>query len=879
MDFAREKREDLLKRLSSSTKGLKDETVVINRRKYGENVFEKPRKKSFFKRLFLSLTEPMMLILLVSAAITLGINVGKYFKAGEADFSEFVGIMLAITLSVAITMIMEGSSQRAFDALEKTYENVIVKVRRDGKTAIIKQNEVVVGDIVIISSGDKVVADGRLIVSDSLSLDESALTGESMPVLKNSETTINKSGHIAELENCVFAGTFVAGGSGEYVVTAVGSKAEVGKIAAEIGKERETKTPLQEKLNSLSKTISFIGVCVSAAIFVFETLKLWAAQGLSFHDVQEIFVSCIVLIVAAVPEGLPTIVAVSLALNMIKLSKERALIKKIIATETTGSVSVICSDKTGTLTENKMKVVKICAADFCKNAEDVKSEILYENFCINSSADLIDGDLRGGTEVALLAHYNEVTGNDYRLMRNKYSKVSTVPFSSKTKFMETTVKMPNGFRRYIKGAPEVVFKLSDLTDEELKKINKNAESYERFSYRILAFGHVDIDNESESKKYSFDGFAVIADKIRTEAYDAVKTAKRSGVDVKMLTGDNLLTACAVAKDLGIITSESQAVTGADLEKLSDRELKSVIKNVKVVARSTPSVKLRIVKALKELGEVVAVTGDGINDAPAIRHADVGIAMGISGSEITKEAADMVLLDDGFNGVVKAIEFGRNVYKNIKRFIMFQLSVNVAALVFVAISCLFGLNMPFNALELLFINVIMDGPPAITLGLYKSDGEIMTEPPVRRSEGLISKSAWARIILHGFYMATVTFLQYRYNFLGVKVGEVTASVFVLFTAFQLFNAFNAKELGRKSIFKSTGNYLMPITFTAVFAILVLAVTFVPSAFGISSLGFIGWLKTVALAFSIVVVSEISKLLPNLKTFKRGEKKINKKASYR
>ncbi len=868
MDFISEKREEVLKKFSSFPDGIDEQKVLESRERFGENVLEKPKKKSFIKRLLSALSEPMMLILLVSAAITLGINLGKYFKCGEADFSEFSGIIFAVGLSVSITLIMESSSQKAFDALKKSYRNVFVKVRRNGKILKIPQSEIVCGDIVIISSGDKVTADGRLLKSDSLSLDESALTGESSPVQKDAEAVLNKNVHIAEAKNYVFSGTFVSGGSGEYVVTAVGTNAEIGKIAKEIGKEREEKTPLSEKLNSLSKTVSLIGVIVSACIFIAEAIKLAVSGEFTFSAVQEIFVSCIVLIVAAVPEGLPTIVAVSLALNMIKLSGEKVLIKKLVATETTGMVSVICSDKTGTLTENKMKVVKICTTTFCKNAEEVKSDILYENFCINSTADLIPGvGSEIGTEAALLTHYRDVTKKDYKVLRNKYGKVSTIPFSSKTKYMMTAVRTDGGERRYLKGAPEVILTHCDLTDYEFKSVKKNMEEYEKVSYRILAFAHLDITETEETAyknkeelKYVFDGFAVIADKIRKEVFSAVETAEKSGVDVKMLTGDNIVTAKAVAKQLKIITSESQAVTGADIERLSDKELKEAIKDIKVIARSTPSVKLRVVKALKELGEVVAVTGDGINDAPAIRHADVGIAMGVSGSEITKEAAEAVLLNDSFEGVIKAIEFGRTVHKNIKRFIMFQLSVNVSALIFVAASCLFGLNMPFSALELLFINVIMDGPPAITLGLYKPDKDIMEKPPVKRNAKLIDKSMWIRIILHGVYMAAVTLFEYRFNFLKVPEKEITACVFVLFTAFQLFNAFNAKELGRTSVFKTHGNYLMPVTFFITFLVLVFAVTFIPSGFGICPMSFISWVKTVATGFSIIIISEVSKLVP-------------------
>jgi len=849
--------------------GLKSSDVLTSKNTYGKNVLTKRKKKGFFSKLFSALLEPMLVILIFAFVIAFGTNLGKYIKSGDGDFGECFGILFAIVLSVTITLVMESSSERAFEALGRIYERITVKVVREGQIITLAQSELVVGDVVYLESGDKIVADGRLVESSGLLIDESALTGESVPQKKNADTVLNVSKPLAERVNCVYSGTFVAGGNGKMVVTAVGDKTEIGGIAGELDKKQDGNSPLQQKLNGLGKTVSIIGAVTAILVFVISIIKLVAQGNLTFGGVQELFVSCIILIVAAVPEGLPTIVAVSLALNMIKLAKENALIKKMTATETMGAVSVICSDKTGTLTENKMKVHRVCMNQFCVEPDKLNFEPLMQNFVCNSTADLsVKGKnvLRIGsaTECALLEAFKKAkNGENYVDYRLKYHVVSRQPFSSDNKYMTTTIKINDGYRKLLKGAPEVVVKMCNLTSAQISKILSDIGKEQEKARRVLCFAHCDYESDNKTEKYVYDGYVSIADPIRKEVYDAVNDCKKAGIKIKMLTGDNSITAYAIAKELGVANSKTQVTTASDIEKLDDETLKRLLESVTVIARSTPIIKLRVVRLLKSMGEVVAVTGDGINDAPAIRHADVGVAMGISGSEITKEAADAVLLDDSFATVVKAVAFGRNVYRNLQRFIIFQLTVNVSALLFITACAVLGVPAPFNTYQLLWINVIMDGPPALTLGLEKAGKSLMSEKPVKRNESIISKKMLFRILVGGIFIGVIMILQYLYNFLKIPMTEQNSAVFTLFILFQLFNAFNCRELGSKSIFKSIGkNKIMLSTFIAVFIVHVLIVQVFAVSVGLSAMCASSWIKTILTAFTVVMLFETTKLVYRL-----------------
>lgn len=848
-------------------KGLSESQVQQNVIKYGKNMLTPKKKAGIFSKILDCLKEPMLLILAFGLILTLGTNLGKFFKTGEADFTECVGIFFAIMLSVLLTIIMEGSSQKAFSALNRLYDNLTVKVLRQGQIIVVSKNLVVVGDIVLLESGDKIVADGRLIESNGLYVDESALTGESLATAKFATEVLAVETPLAERINCVFSGTFVTSGSGVMVVTSVGDNTEIGSIAGELEEKQAEQSPLQQKLSKLGKIITMIGTISAVAVFIISAIRLALNGTLTFAGIQDLFISCIVLIVAAVPEGLPTIVALSLALNMIKMASENALIKKMTATETAGAVSIICSDKTGTLTQNKMTVTSVYQGNKkIKSSMHLKEEVL-QNFICNNTAEIITKNNKkmgvgSGTELALLGYVSQTKNSiDYKEYRKRYQVINRLPFTSDNKYMISVIENEKGSKTYlIKGAPEKVLDFCSLTQLQKQKILGDMEEEQKKSARIICFAHKTIDNFNgyQEKECVFDGYALLSDPVRPEVANAVEQCKKAGVKIKMLTGDNLVTAFAVAKELGIATNANSVINASAIEKLDDATLKKVLPGITVIARSTPLVKLRVVRALKESGEIVAVTGDGINDAPAIKHADIGIAMGVSGSEISKEAADIVLLDDSFATVVKAIAFGRSVYRNLQRFILFQLSVNFTALIIVTVCAIVGLPSPFNTLQLLWINLIMDGPPALTLGLESAGKNQMTLKPVKRKENIVSLKMFLRILFNGLFIGGIMLLQYLFNPLNVSLEEQSGVFFTLFIFFQLFNAFNSRELGSESILRNVGNNkIMCITFAVVFVLHFIIVQFLHNLFGIYPLKAISWLKCIVTAFSIVLVSECYK----------------------
>ncbi|MCQ2387167.1 MAG: calcium-translocating P-type ATPase, PMCA-type [Clostridia bacterium] len=845
----------------NKVKGLSSERAKENLNKYGLNQLTKQKEKSLLAKIFDSLKEPMLIILMFSFTIAFGANLGKYLKTGQGDFAECFGILFAIILSVAITLFMEGSSKKAFDALNKIYDNLTVKVIRDGVKSVINQKFLTVGDIVLLESGDKVVADGRIIESNYLSMDESTLTGESKSSKKDENSVLNVGTPLAERNNVVYSGTFVSSGNGKMVVTSVGDSTEIGSIAKELVDKKSESTPLQHKLSKLGKTISIIGTVCALIVFIMSVIKLYSNNSLNFESVGELFISCIILIVAAVPEGLPTIVAVSLALNMIKMAKENALIKKMTATETAGAVSVICSDKTGTLTQNKMQVKCICGNGYCSDKK--VNDYVLNNVIYNSTAEKSlknkREEYRGNkTECALLNFISKEKSLDLDYLRSKKQIINRIPFSSEKKFMLTEINEDGKAVEYVKGAPEKILEMCGLSLAQKLKNNEEIRSFQKNSGRVICFAH-----RSGEEKYIYDGFAVIVDPVRPEVKKAVRDCKSAGIGIKILTGDNVDTALAVAKELGICESSSEVINATELERLSEEDFFKAISNLKVIARSTPLVKLRVVESLKKHGEVVAVTGDGINDAPAIKKADVGIAMGVEGSEITKESADIVLLDDSFATVVKAVSFGRNVYKNLQRFIMFQLSVNLSALIFITISNILGLDTPFNTFQLLWINVIMDGPPALTLGLEPPSDKLMKFKPIKRHQSIVGLKTLLRIIFNGLFISVIMILQYTTNFLKVGVNEKSGVIFTLFILFQLFNAFNCRELGSQSIFKGLNkNKVMLFTFLGVFVLHFLMVQVFYNLFNVNPLSLTCWIKCLSLSSSIILITEVFKLLYRL-----------------
>lgn len=873
--FVMSREELLAKTGTDSEKGLKPEQVEKSRSTYGTNSFVRQSHESLAKRIWDASTEPMLVMLIFAAIITLAVNTTRYFTGGEYNFLECVGIFAAIALSVVITIITEGKSAKAFEALNKINEDTLIKVIRNGEPQLITQKEIVVGDIIMIETGDKIVADGRLFSSNDLSVDESALTGESLPVKKDAEFVCQKSTPVAERANMLYSGCFVSAGNGQMLVTGVGNDTEFGQIAQELSSIEKTTTPLQEKLDKLGKQITVLGASAAAIVFAIEVLQFVMNGQLNLDTVSDAFITSIVLIVAAVPEGLPTIVAVSLALNIIKMSKENALVKKMIACETIGCVNIICSDKTGTLTENRMTVQKIYTGGELIDPEQLKDEMLLKNYCINSNANISEEDgswsfIGNPTEGSLLAAAAKA-GVDYQELRQAADIVRVFPFSSQNKDMSTIVRENGKEILYVKGNPEKIISLcTGISEEEKEKNFHLMEEFQNKAGRLLAFAHKELEgqyNDEEQDEVEqgliYDGFVVISDPLSPDVYESIRNCRSAGIEVKMLTGDNIRTARAIANELHMLDDDHIAVEAADIEKLTDEELKEALKKIQVIARSTPLVKMRVVKLLKEQGNVVAVTGDGINDAPAIKHADVGIAMGIAGTDVTKEASDMVLLDDSFSTIIKAVQWGRGIYENFKRFIQFQLTVNVSSVVVVICSILAGFSAPFTALELLWINIIMDGPPALTLGLEPIRPDLLKHKPTRRNENIISKKMLLRIFVNGIFISVIFMLQHFKNFLGAASEEEATVLFTLFVLFQLFNAFNCRELDDTPMFKNLlKNKLMLGVFLLVLILQGIITQFGAAVFETVPLSAAMWGKMLLTAFTVIILNEGIKAVKRL-----------------
>lgn len=853
--------------------GLSSVQIEESRMKFGKNSFTPQQKKNLAKRIIEAFCEPMLLLLIFAAVITLGVNIVRGLSGGHTDFLECVGIFIAILLSVVITLVMEGKSAKAFETLRRITDENKVRVLREGQPQMIPQNEVVVGDILCLSTGDRLPADARLLAASDLQTDESALTGESMPVHKEASSLFPERAPVAERSNMLYAGCFVTGGSGTAVVTAVGDHTEFGKIARELSGETQKSTPLQEKMKALSTRITLLGAAAAGLIFLIQ-VGMSVFQGtFTLPALLDILISSIVLIVAAVPEGLPTIVAVCLAIDIIKMSRQNALVKKMIACETIGCINVICSDKTGTLTQNRMTVVDIVVHGEHFGPEKLRDERMLENFCLNSTADLQieeSGSPRfvgNPTECSLLVAA-EKAGVSYHAVRSKADILHVYPFSSETKRMITLVHRGSAYWAYAKGSPEKILAACRLSCEERQQVEKEITAYQQKACRVIAFAHgtfAPLSDYSEAlpqieRDMVFDGFVAISDPLRSDVYEAAQRCHSAGIEIKMLTGDHLVTAVAIAEELGLLADGGRAVEAREIEEMSDRELAEALPSIRVIARSTPTVKMRVVKALKSLGNVVAVTGDGINDAPALQNADVGIAMGITGTDVSKQASDIVLLDDSFATIVKAVQWGRGIYENFQRFIQFQLTVNLSSVVVVLVSILLGFSAPFTALELLWINLIMDGPPALTLGLEPIRSDLMKRRPTKRDASIVSVDMLLRIVINGLFISAVFMLQHLTNFLGGTQEQLPTILFTLFVVFQLFNAFNSRALGNESIFHGFGrNHLMLGVFAFTFGLQVVITQFGGAFFGTVPLSLALWVKITLTAASVVLLSEIIKLV--------------------
>lgn len=901
MKFFAEHKDDVLKKLGVDTNhGLSDQEVSQRIKEYGENEFSKQKEGSIWDELREAISEQMMVMLLIAAGIS--IIVGEY--------DDGIGILLAVSLGIIIGLVTEGRSKKAAEALSKITEDIETKVLRNGQFVEVNKSKLVPGDVIMIEMGDMVPADGRIIESYDLKVREDMLTGEADEAKKENVIVEMEGAQDpipAKQVNMLFAGTLASYGRGKMVVTATGDHTEMGKIAKSLT-QKSIDTPLQIKLGRLGTTISKVSTTIAALLFVYMTGNMIADRSLilnfsgfrsffeSIQPLNGVFVVCVALIVAAVPEGLPTMVNMTLAITMQKMAKINALVTKKEACETIGSVSVICSDKTGTLTQNKMKVKKAYIGgnhvvdEIVAEGNLDNSGYFIDNCIVNSTADIQkeNGEYQyfgSATECALLLLHEKI---NYRAWRQKRMIVSQIPFISERKCMTTIIELEDQYVLLCKGAPEVVLEMcsyEDLKDVVMRCSKKRKEDIfsqirvlQEQAMRTMAFAYkiipktVDIHrDETLETDLTFSGFVGIQDPLREGVKEAVRMAKGAGITTKMLTGDNIYTAVAIGQELGIVGHQARAVEASYIDQLSDQELERAIKSIGIVARSKPETKMRIVQALQNTGEVVAVTGDGINDAPALTRADVGIAMGIAGTEVSKSAADIVLVDDSFGTIIQAVKWGRGIYSNFQRFIQFQITVNIIAFLIAIISQIGDYQMPFTTIQLLWVNIIMDGPPALALGLEPVRKAVLKKKPISKSANIINKSMFTNMLRNSLYITFLLYIQMRFNILGATIdrtrfglaNEMQTVLFSLFAMCVLMNAFNCREFGSNSIFPYFTKNKIAIQVISITMILQIILTQVfKGFFNAVSLSPFMWIKIILLSTSVIGVSELVKLTTHL-----------------
>ena len=768
--------------------GLTDAQVSESRDRYGENVLTPPKKTSLWKLYLEKYNDPIIKILLVAACVSL------LLAFIENDFIETIGIFIAIVLATTVGFWFERDAAKKFELLTAMNDEQLVKVRRNGMVQEIKRKEVVVGDIVLLQVGDEVPADAELLMAVNLQVDESSLTGE--PLATKSADALDE-GEGAYAANVLLRSSLVMNGHGEAVVVKVGDETEIGKVATKSVESTDVRTPLDTQLDKLAKMISKIGTGVAVAAFVLFlghdilTDAIW--HGTDYYGmalrVLNYFMMAVTLIVMAVPEGLPMAVTLSLALNMRRMLKSNNLVRKLHASETMGAVTVICTDKTGTLTQNRMKV-KECL---------VKSENLgmrlYQEIAINTTA-FLDGDKGVGnpTEVALLNWVKE-QGADYLELRKEATVKKQIPFSTEKKYMATVF---NDNDITVKGAPEIVLDMCLLGSEQRQAIDEGIRKYQNAGMRVLAIAEGDADKQNE---LSFVAAFAIEDPVREDVPSAVATCRNAGIEIKIITGDNSATAIEIARQIGVWPKTGEVcdrwhITGTEFESLSDEEAFERVVDLKVMSRARPADKQRLVEMLQKHGEVVAVTGDGTNDAPALNHAHVGLSLG-SGTSVAKQASDITLLDDSFHSIAGAVMWGRSLYKNIQRFLFFQLVVNLTALLLVLGGAIIGTEMPLTVTQILWVNLIMDTFAALALASLPPSREVMAEKPRRQTDFIISKPMAKGILLCSmlFFACSLALLFWCKNSgtAGIDIHELTI-FFTVFVMLQLWNLFNAKSFG-------------------------------------------------------------------------------------
>jgi len=861
------KKEEVLRELSvDKNVGLDSQKVSQLQQKYGENKLKEKKKKSSIQRFFDQFKDVMIIILIIAAIVSFGVVIAE---KNWGELFEPALILLIVILNAVMGVYQEGKAEKALDAL-KNMSAPHARVIRDGKEQIIDASLLVPGDIIKLEAGDFVPADARLLESASLKSEESALTGESVPSEKDADSEIASDAPLGDRSNMVFSGCSITYGTALAVVTATGMDTQMGKIANLLHGENETQTPLQKKLAQLGK---YLGIMALAACLVIFIVGL-----LNDIPVMEIFMTSVSLAVSAIPEGLPAIVTIVLSIGVQRMVKKNALIRRLPAVETLGSASIICSDKTGTLTQNRMTLKKAYVDGGSieninySDSKEVLELLKYGTLCCDGSVIFNDnGEQHIGdpteTAIVLAAHKN---GMPKEVLNADYPRLATIPFDSDRKLMTSVNKIDGKIVVIVKGAFDMMAERCIKGD--LDKAKQITEEMSENALRVLAIAYKEIDSVPESltsdeleNELTLMGLVGMIDPPREEAKQAVATCRKAGIKPVMITGDHVVTAKAIAKELGIFLDGDMAITGAELDAMSDEELDNKVELISVYARVSPENKIRIVKAWQRKGQVVSMTGDGVNDAPALKAADIGCAMGITGTDVAKGAADMTLTDDNFATIVDAVREGRGIYANIKKVVGFLLGTNIGEVITVFFAMLLWHKTPLLSMQLLWINLVTDSLPAIALGMEPVEEDIMDRKPKPKNEGIFANGLGIRVVLQGFMFALLTLIGF---FIGWKwnnnLADGQTMAFIVLSASQIVQSFNMRS--ERSLFKigAFGNKTLNKA-ALVSLILVAVVLFTPLriAFGLELLTVNLYLIALGLVIVPLVVMELTKALGLIK----------------
>lgn len=856
----RKSAEEALKSLNSNAQnGLNDEQIAASREKFGKNILDETKKEPFVLKLLRQFADVLIIILLIAAIISLIVDPNEWVDS--------LVIFIVVAINAVLGVVQESRAEKSLDALKKM-SSPYCTVIRNGKTERIPSSELVVGDVIEIEAGDFVPADARLIDAINLQADESALTGESVPVLKTNEVITGESAALGDRKNMIYSSTFATSGRGKAVVTAVGMNTEIGKIAGMLSSQKKNTTPLQDKLAQVGKAIGVISIAICVVVFLLDYFVMKA-------PLLESFKLAVALAVAAIPEGLATVVTIVLAIGVQKMVKENAIVKKLPAVETLGSASIVCSDKTGTLTQNKMTVLETYngAEERRKMLSDLsesdKTSIKYFALCCDAKIER-DGEterrIGDPTETALIELNDRYGGS-----LENYKRVGELPFDSDRKLMTVVVKEGEKYISITKGAPDILLKR--LNAPASAKVIEAIENMSKDALRVLALGIKVFDelpeiNEDLEYGLEFCALAGMIDPPRPEVVEAIKSAKKAGIRTVMITGDNVITASAIAKTLGILEEGQKAISSEELNGLSDEELNARIAEFSVYARVAPKDKVRIVSAWQSHGKIVAMTGDGVNDSPALKKADIGCAMGITGTDVSKEAADMILTDDNFVTIIKAVKQGRGIYANIKKCVKYLLSSNIGEVLTILLAelitatGLLSLGVPLAGIHLLWINLVTDSLPAFGLGMERPEDGVMLEPPRTKNESFFSGNLGLHIAVEGVFVGLLTLTSYIIGETVIGDHAVgTTMAFVTLSVTQLFHSFNVKS--EKSVFGKTtfDNKFLNLSFIIGLAmqLFVVYVPYINTVFQSVALS-LGQLSiSIGLAFGMVIIMEIYKLV--------------------